>query len=276
MAYISQYTLENLRGDGAKKYHEHLGWYNDGFVVGDTIITVNGPKKALVQSTNPICRLTPKGDVEEWKRAAAILANKKYSKHALALLAGFASPIFHLAQVNSAVISLAGVSGAGKTLAAQLALSIYGDPDLLYQSSTATDNSKEAQLSANRHVPYLLDEVTNYNAGKLAEFIYLAANGSGKSALTRNREFRKAGSWRLTPFITSNNPVLEFSQTEIQEAHRRRLLELYFKEPFPKQDADIIYQAIKRNGSVPAKTLRRSGAGPPNVRGRFAVRSWGQ
>jgi hypothetical protein len=250
VGYISQYTLKLVREQGAREYHEHLGWYEDGFVVGDTIVTKEGTKKALVQSTNPISRLSPKGDVEQWKKAAKILGRREYARHAMVLLSGFASPIYELAGVNSAVISLAGVSGAGKTLAAQMALSIYGDPDLLHQGSTATANSIEAQLSANRHVPYLLDEVTNYPPHKLAEFIYLAANGQGKSALKRNRDFREAGTWKLTPYITSNHPVLEFDQSSIQEAHRRRVIELHFGRAFPKEDADIIYKAMKNHGGA--------------------------
>lgn len=245
--YISQYTLTLMKERGAREYYDSLGWYDAGFLIGDTIITPAGPEKALVQSTNPIGKLTPKGDVERWKQAAAVLARKKYARHAMALLTGFASPILELAGVSSAVVSLAGVSGAGKTLAAQFALSIYGDPDFLGQGSTATANSVESQLVANRHVPYLLDEVTNYPPYKLAEFIYLAANGQGKSALKRDRSFRTAGQWRLVPFITSNHPVLDFDQSAIQEAHRRRLVEIYFNEPFPKKDADVLYKAMKRD-----------------------------
>jgi hypothetical protein len=247
VGYISQYTLKLIREQGTREYHEHLGWYEDGFVVGDTIVTKEGSKKALVQSTNPISRLSPKGDVDQWTRAAKILGRREYARHAMVLLSGFASPIYELVGVNSAVMSLVGVSGAGKTLSAQMALSIYGNPDLLHQGSTATANSIEAQLSANRHVPYLLDEVTNYPPHKLAEFIYLAANGQGKSALQRNRDFRPAGTWKLTPYITSNHPVLEFDQSNIQEAHRRRVIELHFGRAFPKGDADIIYRAMKNH-----------------------------
>lgn len=117
----------------------------------------------------------------------------------------------------------------------------------MHQGSTATGNSIEAQLVANRHVPYLLDEVTNYPPYKLAEFIYLAANGQGKSALKRDRSFRAAGQWRLVPFLTSNHPILDFDQTAIQEAHRRRILEIHFNKPFPKEDADLLYKAMKKN-----------------------------
>lgn len=250
VSYISQYTSKLVKEHGTKEYHEHLGWYKEGFVVGNTIVTADGPKKAMVQSSNPISRLSPQGSAKEWAKAVEVLKNPLYAPHAMALLAGFASPIYELAEVNSAVVSLVGVSGAGKTLSAMLALSIFGNPLHLFQSSTATANSIEAQLSANRHVPYLLDEVTNYPPQRLAEFIYIAANGQGKSALKRNREFKPAGSWRLTPFITSNFPLLDFGQTNFQEAHRRRLLELHFDHAMDKEDAKKLYDAMQAHGGA--------------------------
>ena len=257
VSFISQYTLALIKKHGATEYHESLGWYDGGFVIGDKMVTESGAVKAQVHSTNPISKLTPKGDLDKWKQAANVLNKEEYKKHALCVLLGFASPLYAQADVNSAVISLVGRSGGGKTLAAQFALSIFGNPGFLTQGSTATDNSIEQQLVANRHVPHLLDEVTNFSAHRLANYVYLAANGQGKSALTRTREFRSGGEWRLTPFITSNNSLLEMAQNEIQEAHRRRLLEMSFESEFPQTDAQVVYQAMMNNyGVAGAEYLR--------------------
>lgn len=250
MKAMTELTWDHLKKRGAKRYHDTLGWHEEGVVIGDTIVTEKGPKPALIQSSNQISKLTPKGDVEAWKQAMSVLAAPEYRNHAFALLCGFGSPLLELAGVTSAVVSLVGASGAGKTLSARAALSIYGNPDALMQGAMSTVNSIEVQLTAQRHLPYLLDEVTQYSAKQLGEFVYMAANGEGKGNIDRNRKNRPTGKWRLVPFITSNLPVLEFHQRDIQEAHRRRLLELYFKQAMDGGDGATIEEGIRRNHGV--------------------------
>ena len=251
--YISEMTLATLRQQGVREYHESLGWYEQGFVCGENIITPQGSKPALVQSTNPISRLKPRGNVDAWRDSVSVLNKPGYEHHAFALLAGFGSPVLSLAGVQSAVVSLVGISGAGKTLSAKAALSIYGDPENLSQAASASSNAIERQLGCNRHVPYLLDEVTHLSLNRLTEFIYLAANGAGKDALTRNRENRNTGSWQLVPFITSNHPVLEFHQRDVEEAHRRRVLEVHFNEAMGAQDGATLEAGIRENAGAAAE-----------------------
>lgn len=226
--YINQYTAELLRKQGSRVYYDVLGWHAEGFLTGTQLITAAGPQTALVQAGNPIAGLATRGSLDAWKEGLALFAAPEYWRHAFAVLAGFGSPLLHLCGAQSAVVSLVGPSGAGKTLAAHAALSIYGDYNMLSQGASATANAWEKQLSCNRHVPYLLDEVTQYSVKLLTIFLYMAANGQGKASLTRNRDTRPAGAWQLVPYITSNHPVMDFGQAEVEEAHRRRLLELNF------------------------------------------------
>ncbi len=230
--YISQYTKELLKKNSVRIYHERLGWHkNRKFILGKVAVTADGVEPALVQSTSPIAKLEePKGDLSKWKEAVSCLKTPRLRKQAFALLAGFGSPLLDLVGWHSAVLSLTGPSGVGKTLAANLALSIYGKCECLSQASSATPNSIEGQLTRHRNVPYLLDEVTNMSGVRLANFIYTAANGQGKAALTQTREFREVGSWSLVAFITSNHPLLDLAINEVEEAHRRRLLEFYIAE----------------------------------------------
>ena len=250
--YITQYTAAMLRERGARQYYDTLGWHGDGFVLGKTIVTKAGAHDALVQAGNPIGKLQAKGSLAAWKNGIDKLAEPQYWQHAFAVLAGFGSPLLDIVGVQSAVVSLVGPSGAGKTICANAALSIYGDYQALGQGASASINAWEKQLGCNRHVPYLLDEVTQYSTKLLTTFLYMAANGQGKSTLTRNRDTREAGSWRLVPFITSNHPVLDFDQTEVEEAHRRRLLELTFTTAMDSADGALLDSAISNNHGVAA------------------------
>lgn len=255
--YISQYSMKMLQTQGAREYHENLGWYNGGFVLGDRIMTADGPEEALVQGSNPIARLQAKGSVEQWKLAAAVFEKPEYWMHAFSVMCGFGSPLLQLVGAQSAVVSLVGPSGAGKTLAANTALSIYGDPQHLGQGSSATANAWEQQLGCNRHVPFLLDEVTQFTVKRLTEFVYMAANGQGKASLTRTRETREASNWSLVPFITSNHPVLEFNQRDIEEAHRRRILELAFPGSMGSEDGAVVDSVLRENHGVAADPYLR-------------------
>lgn len=246
--YTAQYTAESMRGRRSRQYHTTLGWTGKGFVLGDRLITPTSVEGALVQSSNPISGLVSVGDVAKWSAGINVLGtNPDYRHHAFTMLAGFGSVLLGPVKKKSAIVSLVGPSGAGKTLAAEAALSIYGAPVLLGQGSASTDTAIELQLSANKDVPYLLDEVTQYHPKRLANLIYIAANGHGRASGTRTRDMRKAGSWQTSVFVTSNQPILEFAQDQIQEAQRRRLLELYFDNMIKKPDAKIVMDAVQNH-----------------------------
>jgi len=250
--YLSQITRDTVKKRGIREYHDTLGWAKDGCVIGATQITTQGPKEALVQNSNPISGLEPKGSMAAWRKTVDKLDDPALRPHQAAVLSGFASTLLEPAGVQSAVVSLVGRSGAGKTLAAQTALSIYGDPEMLTQGSTSTANSVEQQLTTLKHLPHLLDEVTGLSAKRITDHIYVAANGQGKGSLNRNREAREAGTWSLVPIITSNTPVLEFSHDHVQEAHRRRLLELNCDSVFPSDLGAELFNAARDNAGAPA------------------------
>jgi len=279
--YIGSVTKDRIKKRGIREYHETLGWHHGGFVLGDTLVTAQGSKSALVQSSNPISGITPKGSAEAWTRAIDKLDRPDMRPHQVAVLAGFASPLYEPASTQSAVLSLVGRSGAGKTLAARAALSIYGDPDMLAQGSSSTANAVEQQLSTLKNVPHLLDEVTSLSAQRITDHIYTAANGQGKAALTRDRRMRSTGAWSLTPIITSNHPVLEFSADRVQEAHRRRLLELQCEDVFPQDIGAEIYEASSTHaGAVGEFYLQEVARIREHIPRLFAlamekVRSWG-
>ena len=246
MTFISQLTLEGLKSQGAAQYHETLGWYGDGFVLGDRMVTVNGVEPALVQSSNPISRVcgAKGGSVEGWVAGVSVLQRDVYLLHQFVIQAGFASALLQPANLHSAVVALVGPPGTGKTLSADAALSIYGDPQWLRQGAKSSLNATEKQLGANRHVPHLVDEITQWSAPQAGGICYMAANGQGDSKLTRSRENAPISTWRLTPFVTSNRPLTDFSQAQFTAAHRARMVELYMGNQMSRQDGGTLAAAI--------------------------------
>lgn len=256
--FISQYTIESLKGPGVREYHDQLGWHgddNEAFVLGDTLVTADGPRPALVQSSNPIARVTrsKNGSAQGWAEGVAALASDRYLPLQFAIQAGFGSPLLHLAHLQSAVIALVGPPGTGKTLTANAALSIYGDPQWLRQGAHSSPKAIEMQLGCNRHVPYMIDEITQWPAKKAGDICYTAANGQGDSKLTRTRDNAKVGTWRLVPFVTGNRALTDYSALQLTDAHRARLIELFVPDMMdPAVGRKLHEGCVAKNAGHPA------------------------
>jgi len=250
--YISELTNKLLSERRVTEYYDRLGWHADNteFVLGTKKITAEGTQDATIERNSPLAQLAPQGDLEKWKAGIAKLNQPGLEKHQFCVLAGFGSPLLDLMDVSGAAISLAGSSGKGKTLAARAALSIYGNPDHLFQSADATRNSTDVHLSTLHSVPYLMDEITNMNDRAIGDLLYKIANGRGKDSLQRNRSWSTGGSWRVMAFLTTNNPIMEASQSHLTEAQRNRAIELIVDTPVPQKDATAVYKATGQNYGV--------------------------
>lgn len=245
--YVMECIVELMRLNLVEQYYDTLGWSSDGFVLGKRIITPAGVNPASMQTSSSVSFIKARGSKEKWVQATAVLADPSLWQTAFAVLCGFASPLLSLCHYQAAVVSLFGSSGYGKTLAGSLALSIYGDPTLLMQAASATTNAIGKQMAAHKNVPYLLDEVSNMPPYKLADFIYDAANGRQKEVLDKNRDLRQGPGWCLVPFISSNHSVMEMSTMYIQDAHRRRVIEVPFTTPISARAAGVIAEAYQDN-----------------------------
>lgn len=249
--YFSECILEIMKLQLVEHYYESVGWVDDGFIVGRRCIKKGGIVPVSVQSSSSVSNLDKRGDKNAWINATTHLANHKYWPHAFAVLCSFASPLLELCKYQSAIVSMTGASGYGKTLAASFALSLYGDPSQLTQPASTTLNAIGVQMSAQHNLPYLLDEVSTEPAYKIADFIYTASNGRQKEVLDKARNLKQGDGWCLIPFMTSNKSILEMSEVNIQEAHRRRIIEIPFKSPIEPATAAILASAMQEHyGSV--------------------------
>ena len=257
--YISDLTNDLLTKQAVTQYYERLGWHKDAteFVLGKQMVTAEGLTSATLERNSPLSKVEPKGSLDAWKAGVALLEKEGLEAQMFCVLAGFGSPLLELADVAGAAVSLAGASGLGKTLAAESALSIYGDPKLLFQSADATKNSVDTHLATLNSVPYLLDEVSTLSDKRIGELLYMIANGKGKDTLTRNRTWRDGGSWRTLAFLTTNRPIMDADQGTLTEAQRNRAIEIVVKTRIADTDAAQVYGAISANHGVAAEPYLR-------------------
>lgn len=249
--YITECILEIMKLQLVEHYYESVGWVDEGFIIGRRCIRKGGTVPVSVQSASPVANLTKKGSKDAWVAATAVLNDQLYWPHAFAVLCSFASPLLELCKYQAAVISMTGASGYGKTLAASFALSVYGDPTILTQPASTTLNAIGVQMSAQHNLPYLLDEISTEPGYKIADFIYTASNGREKEVLDKSRNLKQGAGWCLIPFMTSNKSVLEMPESAIQEAHRRRIIEIPFTNAIDPVSAATLAMTMQENyGSV--------------------------
>lgn len=260
MLAINKMTAAQFERKGERISFDALGWVGKGpdmFVLGSQAVTSDGVQNIIVESSHSISHLSLRGDKAQWIKAANKLGNPDYQPHAFALLAALSSPLLHLVNKKAAVVSLSGASGKGKTLAAQFGLSAFVSPEEVMESGHSTVNAIGARLEVSRHVPVLIDEVTSVPLKRLADIIYMAVNGKEKGRLDRNLRSRKRRNWRTVTLFTSNHSLMDQAQDEIEEAHRRRLLEIPVDNGLDRETALALVDAIQHHhGSVAEDYLR--------------------
>lgn len=273
-AYIKEATFEITKLGRTTTYYDRLGWFGDeAFVMAGHKVTAESIDPVRVQSSTAIGTLAPApdGNALAWGREVALLADHYPNRwHLFTILAGFASPLLKLVDWQSAVLSLAGATGTGKSTAMWGALSIYGEPHRMMVTATATANAVGLQMAAHANVPYGVDEVSRWPAYRIVDFGYDAPNGEGKASLTQQRAMRRAPRWSLLPIVTTNNPIMDMSPAEVDEPVRRRVLELQFSraETMPTETAEALHAAMHANYGHPGLTFMHHvlATGVPKVR----------
>jgi hypothetical protein len=254
MAYIKEATWEITKLDRTTTYYDRWGWFDDlsAFVMVGHRVTAEGVEPVRIQSTTTIGvqELPEGGSAKAWGEAVAKLAdNSKCHWHLFTIMAGFGSPLLEIMGWQCAVLSLAGATGTGKTTAMQGALSIYGNPNRMVMSSTATANAVGLQTAAHKNVPTGTDETSRWPPWRLCDFIYDGTNGEGKATLTQQRAMRRPPRWSLLPIITTNRAVYDYPNGAVDEPIRRRVLELQFSklETIPAAVAEELHASLDAN-----------------------------
>jgi len=124
-----------------------------------------------------------------------------------ALCMGISAPLVgylsrKYSDIGTLLIHIVGDSTKGKTTAALLAVSFFGDPSNkrmgLMKTWNGTSNATINQLSGNHGIPIVLDELSMSTAQSLTSEVYILTNGSDKSRLDEFMKQRKQGTWATT------------------------------------------------------------------------------
>lgn len=210
-----------------------------GLVNSDGVLNFQGAK--LVSSNSTVMGtlshdsnydLEPKGSIENWIEMFQTHVTGTI-KLELAVTLGVSGIVFrYLAEQGidliNPIVHFSGDSSTGKTTAAQLALSVAGNPlknKGLYKSWNNTDNAFFATIKDNYGIPMLFDEVSMYRGYNISQLIYQLADGNPRGRADKDGNLRKQPDAATIIFSTGEKNVTEHKTNSRNTGVGVRILE---------------------------------------------------
>lgn len=145
-----------------------------------------------------------------------------------AVINGYINKVLRI-HSDSLLFHISGNSTTGKTSAAIVAVSGFGDPKeggkSLIQSFNGTDNALTNMISKNSGVPIVYDEtsISHMPTQKLVNWLYTMAKNIEKARLTKSNEIRERNEWATSIITTGEGSLID--NINQNEGIRTRLFE---------------------------------------------------
>lgn len=213
--YMIGYIRDLQKAAASSTIYAQLGWRSDmaRFVLPDRVVTAAGvelinPSRNI---TNTLSWSEPRGDLDEWKKIAALYERPGMEAHQFGFGVGFASPLFVHTNFKGMVVSLVGERGAGKSSAAMLANSIWGHPEMGWADlQMDTLRAFYQKLGVLKNLPATYDEHTNLEGEVVSDLCYTVSKGQGRQRLRTNGEAQENyGNFQLMMLMTGNKSLIE-------------------------------------------------------------------
>jgi hypothetical protein len=204
------------------KLRQSMGWQPDGsFLLGNSLYKPDGSVGTCVVSRalqGTVEAMQKKGDVAGYVDVVDRLFNRPdRTLYQFAWIAGFASilpALVHPAPVGLILALVGSQSGRGKTTIAQAGLGVWGNPFANAQYATgrnATELGVITMAGQRKHLPVLVDEVTEWTGDKVSQFAYHYANGVAKIQARAEGGLRDNSklNWSNIMYLTGNKSIVD-------------------------------------------------------------------
>lgn len=214
------------------------GWQQDGaFVAGGKIFQTDGvvqhiPMPGLENVTNAT---KPSGTLEGWRKFPQMLISKGlHEVLAIGCGVGFGSPMMEFSGLDGCTFHAGSTnSGTGKSMALELAASIWGHPRDYRVGKSTSGVAMHQRAGLLRSLPLLSDEITSKNRKDFEwfpEFIFDISEGRGKERMESgaNKERLNTSTWSLLVLMSSNTHAMDYlsgGRKHSSEGEMRRILE---------------------------------------------------
>lgn len=205
------------RQNKAKRIHWVLkvGWKEiDNNLIFDTYQRIDKEGYWSTHQLNSSFDLKPKGEFAVWEEMVKKeVCGNIPMEFVLAL--GFASPVLSLLNetydLGSIVFNLANLTSTGKTTAAMLAASVFGNPKIgegAMISYNATKNALLATLAFFNSFTVVIDEIGTSEIKDFSKFLYSVCLGSSKKRLDGNAQIKKTEQYSSFIISTAEHDIL--------------------------------------------------------------------
>jgi hypothetical protein len=214
------------------------GWQPDGgFVAGGKIFMTDQSVRQIPMPglENITHATTPKGTLEEWRKFPELLIAKElYDILAIGCGVGFGSPLMEFSGLDGMTFHAGSTeSGTGKTVALEMAASIWGHPRDYRVGKSTSGVAMQQRAGLLRNLPLLSDEITSKSrrdAEWFPEFVFDLAEGRAKERMESgaNKERLNTSVWGLLAILSSNTHMVDYmtgARKHSSEGELRRMLE---------------------------------------------------
>ena len=176
---------------------DRAGWNGEAYILaGGEAVNADGANILYNGDTSQKDGYTEKGSLKEWQEQAARYAENN-SRLCLALGLSMAAPFLALLNEEGGGFHLAGDSSKGKTTAARLALSVWGDPETTKGNWDTTPLGLQNLALARNDGLLVLDEIgQTADPRKIPQMVYSVINGVSKTQGAKDGGNRRQKTWR--------------------------------------------------------------------------------
>ena len=214
------------------------GWQeNNNFVAGGKIFLQNGDVQQIPMPglENVSFATKPRGSIDNWRKFPQMLISRgMYDILALGCGVGFGSPFMQFSKLGGMTFHAGSTeSGTGKSLALELAASIWGHPRDYRVGKSTSDVAMQQRAGLLRSLPLISDEITAKNRKDFEwfpGFVFDISEGRGKERMENgaNKERINTSIWALQALLSSNTHAFDYlsgARKHSSEGEMRRMLE---------------------------------------------------
>jgi uncharacterized protein (DUF927 family) len=198
---------------------EKTGWHGQIYLLPDAAIGQRDTDEQIVlqglDMTNEGYR--QRGTLEAWQGTIAALCVGN-SRLLLAVSMAFAAPLLTPLEIEGGGVHLRGPSSEGKTTAALVAASVWGEPGRV-ESWRATCNGLEGVAAFHNDNLLLLDELKEIDPREAGGAAYLLANGAGKRRGRPHGGTRPRLTWKVVFLSTGEISLAQHVEAAGQRVH---------------------------------------------------------
>jgi putative prophage primase len=193
---LRNYLLKHS-GNAVFTITDRAGWNGEAYILaGGEAINADGTNILYNGDTSQKDGYTEKGSLKEWQEQAARYAENN-SRLCLALGLSMAAPFLALLNEEGGGFHFAGGSSKGKTTAARLALSVWGDPETTKGNWDTTPLGLQNLALARNDGLLVLDEIgQTADPRKIPQMVYSVINGVSKTQGAKDGGNRRQKTWR--------------------------------------------------------------------------------